>query len=121
MPDTYSNLLINGTTGIAVGMATNMAPHNMTEVVNACLAYANNPNISIEGLMEHITGPDFPTGGIIYGKSGIVDAYRTSKGRLHIRGKYHFEEDQKQAVPPSSLLRFLIKVNKQKPLSVLPS
>lgn len=95
MPTRIPNLLINGTTGIAVGMATNMAPHNMTEVVNACLAYANNPNISIEGLMEHITGPDFPTGGIIYGKSGIVDAYRTGKGRLHIRGKYHFEEDQK--------------------------
>ena len=70
MPTRIPNLLINGTTGIAVGMATNMAPHNMTEVVNACLAYANNPNISIEGLMEHITGPDFPTGGIIYGKSG---------------------------------------------------
>ncbi|MDB0326196.1 hypothetical protein CTY56_15945, partial [Acinetobacter baumannii] len=83
------NLLINGAAGIAVGMATNMAPHNMTEVVNACLAYADNPNISIEGLMEYITGPDFPTGGIIYGKSGIVDAYRTGKGRLHIRGKYH--------------------------------
>lgn len=95
MPTRIPNLLINGVTGIAVGMATNMAPHNMTEVVNACLAYANNPNISIEGLMEHISGPDFPTGGIIYGKSGIVDAYRTGKGRLHIRGKYHFEEDPK--------------------------
>lgn len=95
MPTRIPNLLINGTTGIAVGMATNMAPHNMTEVVNACLAYAENPNISIEGLMEYISGPDFPTGGIIYGKAGIVDAYRTGKGRLHIRGKYHFEEDQK--------------------------
>ncbi|USE82396.1 DNA gyrase subunit A [Acinetobacter tibetensis] len=95
MPTRIPNLLINGATGIAVGMATNMAPHNMTEVVNACLAYAENPNISIEGLMQHISGPDFPTGGIIYGKSGIVDAYRTGKGRLHIRGKYHFEEDQK--------------------------
>ena len=95
MPTRVPNLLINGVTGIAVGMATNMAPHNMTEVVNACLAYANDPNISIEGLMQHISGPDFPTGGIIYGKSGIVDAYRTGKGRLHIRGKYHFEEDPK--------------------------
>ena len=95
MPTRIPNLLINGVTGIAVGMATNMAPHNMTEVVNACLAYAENPNISIEGLMEHISGPDFPTGGIIYGKSGIVDAYRTGKGRLHIRGKYHIEEDPK--------------------------
>lgn len=95
MPTRVPNLLVNGVTGIAVGMATNMAPHNMTEVVNACLAYANDPNISIEGLMQHISGPDFPTGGIIYGKSGIVDAYRTGKGRLHIRGKYHFEEDPK--------------------------
>ena len=95
MPTRVPNLLINGVAGIAVGMATNMAPHNMTEVVNACLAYANDPQISIEGLMEHISGPDFPTGGIIYGKSGIVDAYRTGKGRLHIRGKYHIEEDAK--------------------------
>ncbi|WP_283101436.1 DNA gyrase subunit A, partial [Escherichia coli] len=95
LPTRIPNLLVNGSAGIAVGMATNMAPHNLTEVINACLAYADNPNISIEGLMEHISGPDFPTGGIIYGKSGIVDAYRTGKGRLHIRGKYHFEEDQK--------------------------
>ncbi|RKG42328.1 MULTISPECIES: DNA gyrase subunit A [Acinetobacter] len=95
MPTRVPNLLINGVAGIAVGMATNMAPHNMTEVVNACLAYANDPQISIEGLMEHISGPDFPTGGIIYGKSGIVDAYRMGKGRLHIRGKYHIEEDAK--------------------------
>lgn len=95
MPTRIPNLLINGAAGIAVGMATNMAPHNLTEVIHACLAYADNTNISIEGLMEHISGPDFPTGGIIYGKSGIVDAYRTGKGRLHIRGKYHFEEDAK--------------------------
>lgn len=95
LPTRVPNLLVNGAAGIAVGMATNMAPHNLTEVIHACLAYADNPNISIEGLMEHITGPDFPTGGIIYGKSGIVDAYRTGKGRLHIRGKYHFEEDEK--------------------------
>ncbi|MEQ1246702.1 DNA gyrase subunit A [Acinetobacter soli] len=95
LPTRIPNLLINGAAGIAVGMATNMAPHHLNEVIHACLAYADNPNISIEGLMEHITGPDFPTGGIIYGKSGIVDAYRTGKGRLHIRGKYHFEEDEK--------------------------
>jgi DNA gyrase/topoisomerase IV subunit A len=69
--------------------------------------------------MEHITGPDFPTGGIIYGKSGIVDAYRTGKGRLHIRGKYHFEEDQKMVVLRSFLPRFLIKSTKQERLSVL--
>ncbi len=72
MPTRVPNLLINGVAGIAVGMATNMAPHTWTEVINARLAYANDPHISIEGLMEHISGPDFPTGGIIYGKSGIV-------------------------------------------------
>lgn len=91
LPSRFPNLLVNGTTGIAVGMATNMAPHNMTEVVNACLAYADNPQITGEGLMQYVTGPDFPTGGIIYGRSGIVDAYRTGKGRLHLRGKYIIE------------------------------
>ncbi|MCW8038938.1 DNA gyrase subunit A [Acinetobacter entericus] len=114
MPTRVPNLLINGVTGIAVGMATNMAPHNMTEVVNACLAYANNPQISIEGLMEHISGPDFPTGGIIYGKSGIVDAYRTGKGRLHIRGKYHIEEDQKTGRGTIVFTEIPYQVNKAK-------
>ncbi len=91
MPARVPNLLVNGATGIAVGMATNMAPHNLTEVVNACLAYASNPQISSEELMTYISGPDFPTGGIIYGRAGIQDAYRTGKGRLHIRGRYHIE------------------------------
>jgi len=91
MPARIPNLLINGGTGIAVGMATNMAPHNLTEVINACLAYAENPQVSAEELMSHISGPDFPTGGIIYGRAGILDAYRTGKGRLHIRGRYHIE------------------------------
>lgn len=91
LPARIPNLLVNGATGIAVGMATNMAPHNLTEVINACLAYAEDPHITGEQLMQHITGPDFPTGGIIYGRSGIVDAYRTGKGRLHLRGKYHIE------------------------------
>ncbi len=114
MPTRIPNLLINGTTGIAVGMATNMAPHNMTEVIHACLAYADNPNISIEGLMQHITGPDFPTGGIIYGKSGIVDAYRTGKGRVHIRGKYHFEEDAKTGRTTIVFTEIPYQVNKAK-------
>ena len=114
MPTRIPNLLINGVTGIAVGMATNMAPHNMTEVVNACLAYAENPQISIEGLMEHISGPDFPTGGIIYGKSGIVDAYRTGKGRLHIRGKYHIEEDAKTGRNTIVFTEIPYQVNKAK-------
>ncbi|MGX9607471.1 DNA gyrase subunit A [Acinetobacter sp. T63] len=114
LPTRIPNLLVNGSAGIAVGMATNMAPHNLTEVINACLAYADNPNISIEGLMEHISGPDFPTGGIIYGKSGIVDAYRTGKGRLHIRGKYHFEEDQKSARTTIVFTEIPYQVNKAK-------
>ncbi len=91
MPARIPNLLVNGATGIAVGMATNMAPHNLTEVINACLAYANNPQVSAEELMSHISGPDFPTGGIIYGRAGILDAYRTGKGRLHVRGRYIIE------------------------------
>lgn len=91
LPARVPNLLVNGATGIAVGMATNMAPHNLTEVINACLAYAENPQISAEELMTHISGPDFPTGGIIYGRAGILDAYRTGKGRLHIRGRYIIE------------------------------
>ncbi|MDO5651798.1 MAG: DNA gyrase subunit A [Moraxella sp.] len=91
LPARVPNLLVNGATGIAVGMATNMAPHNLTEVINACLAYADNPHITGDELITHITGPDFPTGGIIYGRSGIIDAYRTGKGRLHIRGRYTIE------------------------------
>ena len=91
LPARIPNLLINGATGIAVGMATNMAPHNLTEVINACLAYAANPQISAEELMSYISGPDFPTGGIIYGRAGILDAYRTGKGRLHVRGRYIIE------------------------------
>ncbi len=91
LPARVPNLLVNGATGIAVGMATNMAPHNLTEVINACLAYAHNPQISGDELMTHISGPDFPTGGIIYGRSGIQDAYRTGKGRLHVRGRYIIE------------------------------
>ncbi|WP_445116251.1 DNA gyrase subunit A [Acinetobacter sp. WZC-1] len=114
MPTRIPNLLINGVTGIAVGMATNMAPHNMTEVIHACLAYTDNPNIAVEGLMEHISGPDFPTGGIIYGKSGIVDAYRTGKGRLHIRGKYHFEEDAKSGRTTIVFTEIPYQVNKAK-------
>ena len=92
LPARIPNLLVNGATGIAVGMATNMAPHNLTEVINACLAYAANPQISAEELMSHISGPDFPTGGVIYGRAGILDAYRTGKGRLHVRGRYIIEQ-----------------------------
>jgi DNA gyrase subunit A len=114
MPTRIPNLLINGSAGIAVGMATNMAPHNITEVLNACLAYVDDSDITIEGLMEHISGPDFPTGGIIYGKSGIIDAYKTGRGRLHIRGKYHLEEDSKSGNTSIVYTEIPYQVNKAK-------
>ena len=91
LPAKFPNLLVNGTSGIAVGMATNMAPHNMTEVVNGIVAYLANPDITIPELMEHITAPDFPTGGIIYGYEGVKQAFETGRGRIVMRAKTHFE------------------------------
>lgn len=90
-PGKFPNLLVNGVSGIAVGMATNMSPHNLTEVVNAMLAYINNQTITIDELMEHIKAPDFPTGGIIYGYQGVQDAFRTGKGRIVMRAKSMIE------------------------------
>jgi DNA gyrase subunit A len=84
--------LINGSTGIAVGMATNMAPHNITEVCNAVKAIIENPEIELAELMNHITGPDFPTGGRIAGKAGIYQAYSTGKGRVRVKGVTEIEE-----------------------------
>ncbi|RSK25295.1 DNA gyrase subunit A [Hymenobacter metallilatus] len=91
MPAKFPNLLVNGTTGIAVGMATNMAPHNLTEVVDGIVAYLANPDITIAELMEHVTAPDFPTGGIIYGYEGVKQAFETGRGRVVMRAKAHFE------------------------------
>jgi DNA gyrase subunit A len=91
LPAALPNLLINGSSGIAVGMATNMAPHNLTEVCAAICAYIDNPDITIEELSKLITGPDFPTGGIIFGRQGIRDAYRTGRGRLLVRGRFTVE------------------------------
>src|SRR5690606_623244 len=82
LPTRIPNLLVNGFSGIAVGMATNIPPHNLTEVINGCLAMIANPDITIDELMEHIPGPDFPTAGIINGRAGIVEAYRTGRGRI---------------------------------------
>ena len=87
MPTRLPNLLVNGSSGIAVGMATNIPPHNLTEVISACLALIENPAIDVPGLMEHIPGPDFPTAGIINGAQGIYAAYRTGRGRVHIRAR----------------------------------
>ncbi|VAW49156.1 DNA gyrase subunit A, partial [hydrothermal vent metagenome] len=93
LPTRVPNLLINGSSGIAVGMATNIPPHNLTETVNACLALIENPDIDISGLMEHIPGPDFPTHGIINGSTGIRSAYETGRGSVKIRAKTSIETD----------------------------
>ena len=92
LPTRVPNLLVNGASGIAVGMATNMAPHNLNEVVDGTIAYIDNKDIEIEELNQHIKAPDFPTGGTIYGHQGIKEAYKTGKGRVVMRAKTHFEE-----------------------------
>ena len=94
LPTRIPNLLVNGASGIAVGMATNMAPHNLTEVINGTVAYIDNRDIEIEELMQHITAPDFPTGGTIYGYDGVREAFETGRGRIVIRAKAAFEEVQ---------------------------
>lgn len=93
MPTRIPNLLVNGTSGIAVGMATNIPPHNLTEVINACLALIENSELSIEELIEHIPGPDFPTAAIISGRAGIQEAYRTGRGKIKIRARASIEVD----------------------------
>jgi len=92
LPTRVPNLLINGASGIAVGMATNMAPHNLTEVINGCMAYIENNDITINELMEYIKAPDFPTGGIIYGYEGVRQAFETGRGRVVMRGETYIEE-----------------------------
>ncbi len=92
LPSRFPNLLVNGSSGIAVGMATNIPPHNLTEVINACVAVLDDPEASMADLMEHISGPDFPTGGIIMGRSGIRAAYATGRGKVVVRARTEFEE-----------------------------
>ena len=92
LPSRFPNLLVNGSSGIAVGMATNIPPHNLTEVINACVAVLDDPEVSLVNLMDCITGPDFPTGGIIMGHSGIRAAYATGRGKVVVRAKTEFEE-----------------------------
>ncbi len=92
LPSRFPNLLVNGSSGIAVGMATNIPPHNLTEVINACICVLEDPEVTLADLMEHVTGPDFPTKGIILGRAGIRAAYATGKGRLTLRARTHFEE-----------------------------
>src|ERR1700757_1647699 len=92
LPSRFPNLLVNGSAGIAVGMATNMPPHHLGETIDAVVAMIDDPDINVDGLMKHIKGPDFPTGSIIVGRSGIRDAYRTGRGRIVMRARAHIEE-----------------------------
>ena len=95
LPARIPNLLINGSSGIAVGMATNIPPHNLTEVINGTLAMLDNPDITLPELMEHIPGPDFPTSGIINGARGIREAYETGRGRVYVRAEAAVEHNEK--------------------------
>ena len=112
LPTRVPNLLVNGSSGIAVGMATNIPPHNISEVVRGCIALIENENLSVDELMEFIPGPDFPTGGIINGRAGILQAYRTGRGRIYVRAKYHVEEDQKNGKPSLIITEIPYQLNK---------
>ena len=94
MPAALPNLLLNGASGIAVGMATNMPPHNLTEIVNGIIAYIEDRDIDIKGLMKHVSAPDFPTGAIIYGYQGVINAFETGRGRIVMRAKAHFDQSK---------------------------
>ena len=98
LPSRFPNLLVNGSSGIAVGMATNIPPHNLTEVINACVCVLDDPEATLADLMEHVSGPDFPTGGIIMGRSGIRAAYATGRGKIVVRARTEFEEFGKDRV-----------------------
>jgi len=114
LPTRVPNLLINGSSGIAVGMATNIPPHNLSEVVTACLACIDNEEISIDELMEIVPGPDFPTRGIINGRAGIVEAYKTGRGRIYIRARYDIEVDAKSTKESIIITEIPYQVNKAK-------
>jgi len=112
MPTRIPNLLVNGSSGIAVGMATNIAPHNLTEIINACLAVIEDPAIDVPGLMEHIPGPDFPTAGIINGAQGIYSAYKTGRGRVHMRARTNIEVIDKRGKEAIIVTELPYQVNK---------
>lgn len=112
LPARLPNLLVNGSSGIAVGMATNIPPHNLNEVVGACIALIDNPQIGIEEIMQHIPGPDFPTGGIINGALGIHEAYRTGRGRIRVRARIHVETDEKSGQESLIVTELPYQVNK---------
>ena len=112
LPTRVPNLLINGSSGIAVGMATNVPTHNISETINACINLVDNPDCSIADLMQHIPGPDFPTAGIIYGRAGIHEAYHTGRGRIFVRAKTHIETDEKNGKQSIIATELPYQVNK---------
>ncbi len=112
LPNRVPNLLVNGSSGIAVGMATNIPPHNLSEVVNGCLALIDNEELSIQELMEHIPGPDFPTAGIINGNLGIHQAYRTGRGKIYVRARITIETDEKRSRQAIIITELPYQVNK---------
>jgi DNA gyrase subunit A len=114
LPAQVPNLLINGSSGIAVGMATNIPPHNIVEVISGAIALLDNPEIEIDNLMDHITGPDFPTAGIINGKAGIVQAYRTGRGRIYVRAKAEVLVDEKTSKQTIIVSEIPYQLNKSK-------
>jgi DNA gyrase subunit A len=112
LPSKIPSLLLNGSSGIAVGMATNIPPHNLSELIAAVKALIDNPEITVEGLMEHLPGPDFPTGGIIYGTQGIIDAYNTGRGKVRIRATAEVEQDAKNKSETIIVREIPYQVNK---------
>lgn len=114
LPTQIPNLLVNGSSGIAVGMATNIPPHNLTEVVSGAIALLDNPDLEIDTLMEHITGPDFPTAGIINGKAGIIQAYRTGRGRIYVRARAEVISDEKTNKDTIIVTEIPFQLNKSK-------
>ncbi len=111
LPSVLPNLLINGSSGIAVGMATNLAPHNISEVIDGTIKFIENPDLSTADLMEVITGPDFPTGGIIYGREGILNAYSTGRGLVRVRAKAEIEEKDKKRIIVTEIPYMVNKAN----------
>ncbi|MCY3750603.1 MAG: DNA gyrase subunit A [Gammaproteobacteria bacterium] len=112
LPTRLPNLLINGSSGIAVGMATNIPPHNLTEVINACIALLEDENLGVDELIEYIPGPDFPTAGIINGSQGIHEAYRTGRGRIYMRARSHIEADERNGQNAIIVTELPYQVNK---------
>ena len=112
LPTRLPNLLVNGSSGIAVGMATNIPPHNLTEIINACIALLENEDLSVDELIEYIPGPDFPTAAIINGSQGIHEAYRTGRGRIYLRARSHIESDEKSGNNALVITELPYQVNK---------